>query len=273
MNLRQALQKVRKEGRALLATNFYNYETLKGILLAAARKNAPLILQVTSGSVDYMGLSVIVAMAKNLSKELSVQTWLHLDHAQSLDLIERCLQAGFDSVMIDASDRPFEENVELSAQVVQMARSSGALVEAELGYVQKAGESDVQHRFTEPEEARRFVQKTGVDLLAVAIGSAHGFYKKTPQLDIERLKAILQVTDVPLVLHGGSGIAEAQLKAAIQNGICKVNVATETKNAFMHSIKKVMTDSDEIDLRKVFPAGIQAVEQLISKKLQIVSNV
>lgn len=263
-NLRQAL----KSGQKFLACNFYNLETLQAILQAAALKKKAIILQMTQSSIEYMGLLPAVQMARAMKEHFGVQAFLHLDHAQSLDLIQRCLDAGFDSVMIDASEKPFDQNVALSQQVVQKSRSYGACVEAELGYVAKLGQSTQKKGFTDPEQARVFVEQTGIDLLAVAIGSAHGFYKEPPNLDIERLRAIHQATSVALVLHGSSGIPAAQLRQAIQNGIQKINLATEIKNRFMQTLIEKLRHSNEIDLRKVFPAARQAVTDLIVHKFE-----
>ncbi len=269
-DLKSTLKEMQQGGRALLAANFYNLETLQGIARAASELNEPIILQLTRGSIEYIGLQTAVSMARSVIYEYGLQAWLHLDHGDSLDLVKRCLDAGFDSVMIDASDRSFEENVDVTKQVKELAQKYGATVEAELGYVAKLGQSQSTLGFTDAQEARRFVQETDVDMLAVAIGSAHGFYQHEPALDMKRLQEIRSLTNVPLVLHGGSGIPEQQLREAVTYGICKINVATETKNAFMQALRKTMAESEEIDLRKVFPAGVEAVRRLIKEKLKIV---
>ncbi len=272
MELKAVLKDAQKNGRAVLAANFYNLETLQGIAKAASELKSPVILQLTRGSIEYMGLNTAVALARSVIYDYGLQAWLHLDHGDSIDLVQRCLDAGFDSVMIDGSEKPFVENINLTRKVVELAKPYGAMVEAELGYVPKLGQDDNKLGFTEPDEAKKFVRETKTDTLAVAIGSAHGFYKQTPKLDLERLKKIHEAVEVPLVLHGGSGIPAEQLKAAIKNGISKINVATETKNAFMKSLAEVMKENDEIDLRKVFPKGIEAVKKLIGEKLKIVEN-
>ena len=272
MDLKAVLKDAQKNGRAVLAANFYNLETLQGIAKAASELKSPVILQLTRGSIEYMGLNTAVALARSVIYEYGLQAWLHLDHGDSIDLVQRCLDAGFDSVMIDGSEKPFVENINLTRKVVELAKPYGAMVEAELGYVPKLGQDDNKLGFTEPDEAKKFVRETKTDTLAVAIGSAHGFYKQTPKLDLERLKQIHEAVDIPLVLHGGSGIPAEQLKAAIKNGISKINVATETKNAFMKSLAEEMKENAEIDLRKVFPKGIKAVKKLIGEKLKIVGN-
>lgn len=255
---------------ALLATNFYNYETLKGILQAASAANSPIILQLTRSSIEYIGLSVAVQMARTALIEYQVDGWIHLDHGDSYELVQQCLDAGFDSVMIDASEQPFAENIKITKSVVDLAAKYGAHVEAELGYVAKLGQSKTKIGFTEPEEAKIFVEATGVNALAVAIGSAHGFYKEEPKLDLERLSAIHAATPASLVLHGGSGIPDATLREAIKRGICKINLATEIKNIFMKTLKDCLHQTEEIDLRKNFPPAIAAVKSLVQQKLEVV---
>jgi fructose-bisphosphate aldolase class II/tagatose 1,6-diphosphate aldolase GatY/KbaY len=151
-----------------------------------------------------------------------------------------------------------------------MASATGACVESELGFVAKLGQQQNSSGFTRPEEAMEFVEKTGVDMLAVAIGSAHGFYKEEPHLDLDRLEQIRKVTAVPLVLHGSSGIPDQMLRDAISHGIVKINLATESKNAFMKELKMVLLNTDEIDLRKIFPPAIEAVKNVIMHKLKLV---
>lgn len=271
MLLQERLTQYSKEGKAVLAVNFYNFETLSGMLQAAAAKQKCVILQLSESSIHYLGLDMAVGMARAALKQYQVEGWLHLDHGSSLEIVRRCLDAGFDSVMIDASEKPFEENVRISSEVTAIARSYNANVEAELGYVAKLGQTQVVNHFTQPEEAARFVEATGVHALAVAIGSAHGFYKETPKLQLELLERIHEATTAALVLHGSSGIPDNQLQGAIRRGISKVNLATETKNIFMRTLKKVLTDNDEIDLRKVFPKATDAVKNLIMEKLDVVS--
>ncbi len=271
--LHDALKNAQQHQGALLATNFYNYETLRGILQAAAAADSSVILQLTKSSIDYMGLSVAVSMAHTAMKEMEIAGWLHLDHSDSYELIQRCLDAGFDSVMIDASEKPLAENIQLTKKVVQLAARYNAHVEAELGYVAKLGQSKDKTGFTEPAEAKFFVEETGVHALAIAIGTAHGFYKQAPDLDLERLSAIHKITRASLVLHGGSGIPDAVLREAIKRGICKINLATEIKNIFMLTLKECLMNNEEIDLRRVFPPAIQAVTKLVKQKLEIVKPI
>lgn len=271
MKLQDKLLDLKHKDTALLATNFYNFETLSGSLQAAAALNTPLILQVTRSSIEYMGLDVTVGLARSALKQYGVEGWLHLDHADSYDLIKQCLEAGFDSVMIDASEKPFDENVEITSSVVELAAKFDANVEAELGYVAKLGQSKEKVGFTEPSEAKEFVDATGVNALAVAIGTAHGFYTKEPKLDLKRLEKINEATEAALVLHGGSGVPSKSLQESIQRGICKINLATEIKNIFMSTLKDTLDETDEIDLRKVFPHATTSITELVKGKLEIVT--
>jgi fructose-bisphosphate aldolase class II/tagatose 1,6-diphosphate aldolase GatY/KbaY len=265
--MREKLLEARDRKTALLATNFYNAETLRGILEAASELRQPIILQLTRSSIDYLGLGLALAMGRAALEQYGVEGWIHLDHATSLDLVERCLWAGFDSVMIDASEADYAQNVALTRKVVELARKTGANVEAELGFVAKLGQAEHAAGMTDPDEAARFVRETGVDSLAVAIGTAHGFYKATPRLDLERLAAIHARTAAPLVLHGGSGVDESAIRAAVARGICKVNVATETKDAFVRGVKREIQATTDIDLRNIFPPAIRDVKDLIKQKL------
>jgi len=268
--LQEKFKEMQQQNESLLATNFYNFETLKGVVEAASSAKKPIILQLTKSSIDYMGLSVAVGLAESMLKYYGVEGWIHLDHGDSYELVESCLDAGLTSVMIDRSEYSFEENVRITKRVVQLAEKYGANVEAELGYIPKLGQTTDKVGFTEAKDAKRFVEETGVNALAVAIGSAHGFYKDEPKLDLERLTEIRNATPVPLVLHGGSGIPHAVLREAVKRGICKINLATEIKNIFMKTLKNRLLTENEIDLRKVFPGATMSVTDLVREKLMAI---
>ncbi|GAA5219676.1 class II fructose-bisphosphate aldolase [Membranihabitans marinus] len=272
MKLQEKLFECQQKGKALLACNFYNFETLKSILLAAKKTKQPIILQATKSTIDYMGLAMTVKMAKTGLEQYEVEGWLHLDHCTTIELITAALGAGFDSVMIDASEQPLDFNLKITRKVVELAKKYNANVEAELGYIAKLGQSHESAGFTKPEEARKFVDSTGIDALAVAIGSAHGFYKQTPKLDLDRLSEIRQATEAFLVLHGSSGIPHQQLTEAVSRGICKINLATEIKNIFMQSLSDRLHHTDEIDLRKVFPHATESASSLIQEKLNCIKS-
>ncbi|MBX3242130.1 MAG: class II fructose-bisphosphate aldolase [Chitinophagaceae bacterium] len=268
MPLQQKLKELQHAKQALLATNFYNFETLDGILKAAFSEGKSVILQLTKGSIEYLGLPVAMKLARAMLKLYGVEGWVHLDHGDSYELVAACLDEGFDSVMIDASEKSFSENVRITRRVVTLAKQYGANVEAELGYIAKLGQKNSELGYTEPTEAKLFVEETGVDALAVAIGSAHGFYKAEPKLDIGRLAEINRETEAVLVLHGASGIPGDLLRQAIQNGICKINLATEIKDTFMQTLRDSLQSNMEIDLRRVFPFATNAVAKLVQNKIR-----
>jgi fructose-bisphosphate aldolase class II/tagatose 1,6-diphosphate aldolase GatY/KbaY len=270
--LAERLRQARLDRRAILAANFYNAETLRGVLEAAAEAREPIILQLSRGSLDYLGLPVAVAMARAAIGHYGVEAWLHLDHALSVDLVASCLEAGFDSVMIDASEASLEANIDATRRVVALARRTGANVEAELGFVAKLGQQADPAGMTDPEEAALFLRESGADALAVSIGTAHGFYKAEPALDMGRLSLIREAVAAPLVLHGGSGISEGQIREAVARGICKVNVATESKDAFVRGIKRELAASTDIDIRAIFPPAIRDVKELILSKLRMLTG-
>ncbi|MGY5846135.1 class II fructose-bisphosphate aldolase [Salegentibacter sp. HM20] len=272
MKLADRLLKYTEAKRGLLATNFYNLETLQGVLQAASNLGEPIILQLTQSSIDYMGLNTAVALGRAALKEYEVEGYIHLDHGGSVDLAQRCLDAGFDSVMIDGSELAFDENIKITKEVVKRARAYDAHVEAELGFVAKLGQQHGSQGFTQPEEAKSFVEATGVDALAIAIGTAHGFYKEEPKLDLDLLERIAAVTPATLVLHGSSGVPHTQVQAAITRGICKVNLATEIKNIFMSTLQQNLASTEEIDLRKVFPPATAEITRLVSEKLKMIKN-
>ncbi|MDR1203187.1 MAG: class II fructose-bisphosphate aldolase [Tannerellaceae bacterium] len=272
MTLQEKLKEYQQKRKGLLATNFYNLETLQGVLIAASRCHAPVILQLTRSSIEYMGLREAVALARRSMETFEVEGWLHLDHGDSYELVKRCLEEGFDSVMIDASNKSFTENVEITRQVVEEAQKYNANVEAELGYIAKLGQSQmVKTTNTTVSEAVEFVRQTSVNTLAIAIGSSHGFYKSEPHLNIQRLKEIHKAIETILVLHGSSGIPDEMLQEAISNGITKINLATEIKDTFMKALKQTLQDSDEIDLRKVFPNACESVVDLLIHKFRVIN--
>lgn len=270
MGLKEKLHQNKLSGKALLATNFYNFETISAVLTAAQETNSELILQLSESSIHYMGLDVATALARAAISQFGVKAWLHLDHGQDTTLVKRCIDAGFDSVMIDASEKSFSDNIKITKEIVDYAARYDINVEAELGYISKLGQEQ-KMIYTRPEEAKTFVEATGINALAVAVGSAHGFYKKAPRLQLDLIGEINKATDAALVLHGSSGIPDDQLQGAIKKGITKINLATEIKNAFMKSLQGVLKDTDNIDLREIFPKATSAATELVSNKLKTVN--
>ena len=261
-----------RAGNAVAALNFYNAETLIAHIRAAKALNESIILQTTEATINYLGLPMILGMATAAADQLEKPVALHLDHGNSYDLAARCIEHGYTSVMIDGSKMSFADNCALTRRTVDLAHSTGVSVEGELGHVGQNSDSTTATAdfLTEPRDAARFVSETGVDALAVAVGTAHGFYKGEVRLDFKRLKEIsAAVPDTPLVLHGGSGVSADLLRAAIAVGIRKINFGTELKNAFTKAIKASLSSSDDIDLRRTFSPAISAVEEISRSKIQI----
>ncbi len=234
------LIKANNEGYAVGGFNTYNLEITLGILRAAQECNAPVILQVGASALEYGGLHPLSRLALTAAERARTPVAVHLDHARDLDLIQACLDLSYTSVMFDGSNEPFQENISMTREAVTLARASGVPIEAELGAITGDEDGDARQArslpFTDPEKARTFIEVTGVDSLAVAIGNSHGFYKDEPKLDFERLEAIHGLVSVPLVLHGASGIPDPDLQRAIGMGVCKVNVNTELRRAFFQSL-------------------------------------
>ncbi len=273
---RPLLDAATRAGKAIAALNFYNAETLIAHLRAAKASNESIILQTTEATINYLGLGLIVGMATAAADQLEQPVALHLDHGSSYDLAARCIDSGYTSVMIDGSKMSFADNCTVTRRVVELAHSAGVSVEGELGHVgQNSERSAAATQFlTEANDAARFVTETNVDALAVAIGTAHGFYKGEVKLDFERLQEIHDaIPNTPLVLHGGSGVSAELLQKSIAFGIRKVNFGTELKNAFTGAIKRSLSSSDDIDLRRTFAPAISAVEEISRSKIEICASV
>jgi tagatose 1,6-diphosphate aldolase GatY/KbaY len=270
------LSAARASQTAVAALNFYNAETLLAHVRAANALHASIILQTTESTIKYLGLPLIVAMAHSAAEEMEKPVALHLDHGGNFELASRCIEAGYTSVMFDGSRLSFSENCRQTRRVVELAHRSGVSVEGELGHVahnDEATRDDQVGFYTRVEDASRFVTEAEVDALAIAIGTAHGFYRGDVRLDFERLAQIRDaVGETALVLHGGSGVPEELLRQAIVNGITKINFGTELKNAFTLAVKKSLAASDDIDLRRTFAPAIDAVQQVSQAKIRICSQ-
>lgn len=272
---RALLDVATRTGKAVAALNFYNAETLIAHVRASNALQQSIILQTTEATINYLGLQMIMGMANAAAYQLEQPVALHLDHGGSYELAARCIEAGYTSVMIDGSKLPFDDNCALTRRVVELAHAAGVSVEGELGHVgQNSDSAQPQTFFTEPTDATRFVSETEVDALAVAVGTAHGFYKGEVRLDFARLKEInAAIPDTPLVLHGGSGVSAELLQNSIACGIRKINFGTELKNAFTNAVKASLSSSDDIDLRRTFSPAIAAVEEISRSKIQICASV
>ena len=271
VGLKDVINMAEKGGFAIPAFNVYNTETVMGVAKAAEELKAPVILQVyprlLNEEVGYYLSPAIVAAAR----KASVPVCFHLDHGPSELEAQKALRWGATGIMYDGSVHSFEENIEMTKHIVDICSAIDVGVEGELGHIGSVND-DSMDEFTNPQQAGEFVRKTGVTCLAVLIGNAHGHYKKPPKLDIERVKAIREATGgIPLVLHGGSGIPDEQVKAAVKAGIRKMNIGTDVCCAFADGTKEVLNDPDRslaIDIFMKHP--IETVKQLAMSKIKLV---
>lgn len=266
------LKDAQKGGYAVGAFNAENMEMVKAIIKAAEELKAPVMIQTTPSTVKYGTLDTYAAIVAAEAKKASVPVCLHLDHGNSFELAVQAIKAGYTSVMIDGSHEDFEGNIAVSKKVADVAKAVGIPVEAELGKV-GGKEDDLEAEAdtnTDPHQAKEFVERTGVDSLAVAIGTAHGFYVGTPVLDKERLSEIRQVVDIPLVLHGASGLSDEDVSDCVKRGICKVNFATELRAAYTAAGKKLMEEKPEtIDPKALGKVGMAAVTELVKGRMKV----
>jgi ketose-bisphosphate aldolase len=274
VTLKYLMMKAAGEGYAVGAFNFFGLENLQGIMRAAAAKKAPVVVMASGGALTHFGEKTVVAAARALAEEYGATAALHLDHATDYAMICRCVDNGFTSVMIDASSKEFAENADITARVAEYAARAGCSVEAELGRVGGA-EDDISvdeqsALFTRPGDVVRFVAETGIDALAIAVGTAHGFYKSAPKLDFDRIAAIRAVSPVPLVLHGGTGIPDEDFRKAISLGINKINVGTELKvRGFFDVMKKGCAEAAHNDPRKITAEVRRVCASLVEAKIDV----
>ncbi|MEM2917859.1 MAG: class II fructose-1,6-bisphosphate aldolase [Candidatus Bathyarchaeia archaeon] len=293
---KEILKKAQKAAYAIGAFNIQNLESLLAVVEAAAEERSPVIVAVTPGAIKYGGLNYLARLVKTAAETVPVPMSLHLDHGEDVETVKKCLEAGFTSVMIDGSHLPIEENIALTKRVVDVAHQMGVSVEGELGRLAGVEEKTVEEResvLTDPREAEEFVSCTGVDALAVSIGTSHGAYKfkGEPQLDFERLKQIRERVRVPLVLHGASsvpqwiiekatkygaelagakGIPEEHIRKAISLGITKINIDTDLRLAFIAKVREVLTNSPkEFDPRKILGPAKEAMKEVVKAKMRL----
>lgn len=287
-------QKALKERFAIGAFNFTNLETLQGIIAAAREEKSPVILQVTGGAWNYAGHNYVLKMVEAAALENDIPVVLHYDHGESFEACKKAIDSGFQSVMIDGSHLPFEENVALTKRVVDYAHEKGVFVEAELGKISGTEEHvySGENVFTDPDQAVEFVERTGCDALAVSVGTSHGVYKYSgdPVFDMERLKRIHNaLPETPLVLHGASsipvdyvemanqygaklenpkGIPEDILAESVNWGVTKINIETDLRIAFVGTLRKFLHHNPaELDLKKLFGLARDAVKEVVKYKI------
>lgn len=267
-NLTQMLQAARQGGYAAGSFNVYNYETIRGVIEAGCELGFPTIVAFGENYLPNMELAEVACLVQTMAGKANIPVALHLDHCKSFDTIVRAIAAGFTSVMYDGSALALEENTARTAQIVKIARAAGVSVEAELGALaggEFSNEEAASEIYTDPEQARQFVAATGIDALAVSIGTVHGMYKGTPKVDIGVLKKIAAVVDIPLVLHGGSGTPETIVRDCIANGIAKINVNTEISVYTMERLQALLAGGDRPHFSQVSLKEVGYVKDVVKK--------
>ncbi len=272
VSTKQMLNDAHARHYAVCAFNAENMEMVQAIISAAQHLKAPVIIQTTPGTLDYADPTIYAAIVKAAAESATIPVAVHLDHGNSFEMAMKAVKAGYTSIMIDGSKKPFDENVAITKQVMDVCRAMGIPVEAELGQV--GGKEDTQlcdkPAYADPYEVAEFVRLTNVDSLAVGIGTAHGIYKGAPKIDVERLSQIHAVVDVPLVLHGTSGVPRVVVQDCIRRGICKVNYATDLRIAYTDGVRKFLESDDKaIDPKKYGQAAKKEVYDCVTDRIRL----
>ncbi|MDP3996969.1 MAG: class II fructose-bisphosphate aldolase [Candidatus Andersenbacteria bacterium] len=263
---------------ALGAFNTSNLELTQAIIWAAQKQRAPVIVQTSEGAIEYTGQKQIAAIISSLAGEANVPVVMHLDHGHSMAVVKNCIEAGYTSVMIDASTKPIDENIALTGEVVEYAHAHGVWVEAELGTILGAegiktlqGEAPSDELLTNPAQTKKFVEATGVDCLAVAVGTIHGAFSGREYIRFELVEEIAkQLPALPLVIHGASGLASEHLQRVAHTNVCKVNVDTELRLAFERAVKSYFgQEHDKCDPRKILGPARDAVQRVVEEKIRL----
>ena len=271
---KEILQDAHKNNYAVGAFNVNNMEIVQAIVEAAEETNSPVILQASQGGLSYAGVEYIAELGKIAARNAKVPVAIHLDHGTDFNQVMLCIRHGFSSIMIDGSKFDLEKNIDITNKVIEVSHAVGVSVEAELGKI-GGTEDDVtvaekDATFTDPKEAKEFVDRTNVDSLAIAVGTAHGVYQGEPELDFDRIKAIKEIVNIPLVLHGSSGVPDEAIKQAVSLGINKINIDTDLRIAFSTAIKDFLKENpDEIDPRKLIKPAKDAMKERIKEKMYL----
>jgi fructose-bisphosphate aldolase class II len=271
---KELMDKAEKGNYAVGAFNCNNMEIIQAIIAAAEAENSPVIIQASQGAIKYAGLDYIVGLVSTAAKNTKIPVCLHLDHGTDFRQVVQCIAKGFSSVMFDGSKLPLEENIAITKRIVEIATAVGVSTEAELGKIAGTEDEVNVHEkdamLTDPADVKYFVEKTGVDSLAVAIGTAHGQYKSEPKLDFDRLAKIRSLVNVPIVMHGSSGVSDDDVRKAIALGIRKVNIDTNIREAFVKGVKGVLAKNPrEIDPRKILGPAREAMTEIVREKIRI----
>ena len=260
---------------AIGSFNAWDVYSAKNITLTAEKMRSPVIISLWQPELDFAGERQLYELCVSFAAAVSVPVAIFIDHAKDVQAVERAIRLGATSVMIDGSHLPLEENIALTARAAELAHSAGVSIEGEIGVLGEEDGSEPDEAFyTDEHEAEVFMRDTGIDALAVAIGNAHGYYKRAPRLDLDRLAAIGSRVDVPLVLHGGSGIPPNDLQAAIDRGITKVNIGAEPRTAFMDGLRESLAEADESEKfpHRIFPRALERHAQLIEEKMVLLGS-
>lgn len=271
VKMKDLLDQASEQNRAVGAFSVGNLEMIKGAIKAAEEMNTPIILQIAEVRLPHSPLSLMGPMMVEAARNAKVEIAVHLDHGKTIGVLRQALEYGFTSVMMDGSTLPFEENINKTLEAVRLAKEYGATVEAELGLVggSEDGSTDDGIRCTNPEDAKVFCEKAGVDALAVAIGNAHGNYPVAPRLAFDVLKAIDEKTDVPLVLHGGTGITPEDFRKAVGLGIRKINIATASFDSLAREAEKYLKSEGRHDYFGLNEAMVQGVYENVKQHIKI----
>lgn len=276
-NMVGMLKKAALEKSAVGAFNILDYNSMRAVIKAAEELSMAVIVQTSPATVKYWGVNAIAGWMRELAVNLSVPAALHLDHCKDLELIRKCIESGWSSVMIDASSKTFAENTALTKEVVVMAHPKGISVEAEIGRIGGVEDAfavkEKDANLADPAEAERFCEQTGIDCLAPAIGTAHGFYKETPKIAFERIKKIARRVNLPLALHGGTGLSAEVFRRCIRCGCAKINVSTHIKQAFICGFTDYYGEHlNENDPLKVINAQSERIKCEVEKFMNVFKN-
>lgn len=273
-NNRELQEHARANGYAVGAFNINNIEQIRGVVETAVEEKSPVIIAVTEGAIKYAGWEIFCAALPRIAAAAPVPVAVHLDHGNKFDTIVKCIVGGFSSVMYDCSTLPFDQNVAEMKRVVEMAKPVGISVEGEIGHV-GGGEAGVSapggdEILTDPEEAARFAELSGLDTVAVAVGTVHGMRKQTAKLDLERISAIAKAVKIPLVLHGASGVPNEAFDEIISRGISKINIGTEVQKSFSAGLRKFAEENpDAIDFRKFAKPAVEEMKEAVRTKIRL----
>jgi len=274
VSMNEFLPKAKANKFAVGQFNINNLEFTQAIVEAGIREKSPLIFGVSEGALKYMGIEYTVALAEAAAKKSGLPIALHLDHGSSFEIAMQCIRAGFTSIMFDGSHHPFEENVRITKEIVKVAHAMGVSVEGELGTIGGVEDDisvdEAEASLAKPEEAIRFYEETGVDALAIAVGTAHGMYKGEPKIRFDIIKEVADRIPVPIVLHGGSGVPDDSIREAIRCGVGKINVNTENQVACTNKIREVLgKDSKVYDPRKYLGPAREAMIEVVAEKIRL----